>query len=570
MANSEASIQQLQQELVTAQKKISELEKSLSPGHHQGITEYRMQDALLEDISNLRSLINSTEDLIWFVDRNKRVLLSNDATIATFKNARGIAVEPGMFSTDFLPEDQAEYYDQVFASAMRGKTLRFNHSAASGKEYAVTVQPVKKNDKIIGVSIFARDITPIYQLQEELRRFEQIIASTPDLIALLDNNYRYQIANTAYLTAFKTKLESLVGTHIRSLLGNDHFEKVSQPHLQKAFSGELTQFECWLDIPAQGLRYLSVTYHPLHSQDLKPKYIVINAHDITELKQAEDDRQRIFDMSLDMLAVIAFNGYFKELNPAWSKTLGWSLQELKDKSWLDLVVEQDHESSLAVSQRLAKGESVIGFENRCLCKDGSFRWLAWSSYPNIKQQRIFSAVRDITNRRRLEDELRQLATADPLTGASNRRHFIERATAELRRSKRYGSQMAVVMLDIDHFKRVNDTYGHGIGDEVLKRLVDCCHQELRTTDIFGRFGGEEFAAVLVETDLKAAMQTCQRLIQQISKLKIRTTREQISVTVSLGLTMHSADDISIDPLLKRADDALYKAKNAGRNQVVYI
>lgn len=570
MDNSLETIQRLQQELTTARKKISELEQALHPLHHQGKAKYRIQETLLEDIGNLLSLINSSEDLIWFVDRNKRILLANDATLATFKKARGIDIEPGMFSTDFLPKGQAEYYDQIFEAALRGKTLRLNHSASDGKEYAVTIQPVRKNEQTIGVSIFSRDITQIYQLQEELRRFEQIIASTPDLIALLDDNYHYQIANQAYLSAFKIKPENLLGTHIQSLLGKDHFSKLSLPHLQKAFSGELTQFECWLDLPALGRRFMSITYHPLHSQDLKPKHIVIHAHDITELKQAEDDRQQIFDMSLDMLAIIAFDGYFKELNPAWTKTLGWSLEELKNKSWLDLIVEHDHESSLEVSKRLAKGESVSGFENRCLCKDGSFRWLAWSSYPNLEQQRIFSAVRDITNRRRLEDELRQLATADPLTGASNRRHFIERAMAELRRSKRYGSQMAVVMLDIDHFKKVNDTYGHGIGDEVLKRLVDCCHQELRTSDIFGRFGGEEFAAVLVETDLKAAMQTCQRLIQQIAKLKIRTSREQISVTVSLGLTMHSADDISIDSLLKRADDALYKAKNAGRNQVVCL
>jgi len=170
----------------------------------------------------------------------------------------------------------------------------------------------------------------------------------------------------------------------------------------------------------------------------------------------------------------------------------------------------------------------------------------------------------------MEEELRQLATTDPLTGASNRRHFIELAIKELKRSCRYGTQMAVIMLDIDHFKKINDNYGHSIGDEALKRLVDCCHQELRTTDIFGRFGGEEFAAILVKTDPEATFNACNRIVKAIAKLKIRTPKKSVSITVSLGFTMRAADDISIDSLLKRADDALYKAKNSGRNQVVSL
>jgi diguanylate cyclase (GGDEF)-like protein/PAS domain S-box-containing protein len=271
-----------------------------------------------------------------------------------------------------------------------------------------------------------------------------------------------------------------------------------------------------------------------------------------------------------MLCILDFDGHFKEINPAWTRILGWQMEELKGQSWLDIVIPEDRDDSIKISKRLSKGESIIGFENRCRCNDGSFKWLAWSSYPDLKQQQIFSAVRDITNRKQMEEELLQLATTDPLTGASNRRHFIERASTELKRSRRYGSQMAIIMLDIDHFKQVNDNYGHSIGDEVLKRLVNCCQQELRSSDLFGRFGGEEFAIILVETDKQKTLQTCERLIEQISKLKIRTPRGDISVTVSIGFTMHQADDISIDSLLKRADDALYKAKNAGRNRAIAL
>ena len=570
MNTQSSTIHSLKIQLAQEKEKIAQLEEALQPSSQQRSLEQRIQSTLLEDINNLLSLINSTEDIIWFVDRNKRMLLANEATIATFKREQGIEIEPGMLTTDFLPERQADYYDQVFESALRGKTLRLNHTGTNKKEYAATIQPVKRENEVIGVSVFARDITKVHRLQEELRHHEQIIASTPNLVALLDRDYNYQIVNDAYLAAFNKKREDLLGTNIRTLMGEKHFKEHSEPHLKKAFSGKIIYFDTWITLPAQGRRFLSITYHPVHSQDLKPKYIAISVQDITDLKQAESDRQRIFEVSLDMLCVFGFDGHFKDLNPAWPRTLGWSVEELKEKSWLDITIAEDQDSNLAISERLLLGESIIGFENRCLCKDGSMKWLSWSSYPDLEQQQVFSTVRDITNRKRMEEELVLLATTDPLTGANNRRHFIEQATTELKRSRRYGSQIAIIMLDIDYFKQVNDNYGHSVGDEVLKRLVDCCHQELRATDIFGRFGGEEFAAILVETDKKSTAKTCKRLIEQIAKLKIRTAQKQVSVTVSLGFTMHSADDISIDSLLKRADDALYKAKNAGRNQIVCL
>lgn len=570
MSKRDHTIQTLQHQLTQANDKIAELEATLKSASQKNQLQYPIETNLREDMGNLLSLINSTEDLIWLVDQNKQVLLANEAIINIFKQQRGIEIEPGMITTDFLPEEQASYYNQIFESALRGKTLRLNHTGKNKIEYAVTVQPVMSKKEIIGVSIFARDITQLHSLQEELKRYEEIIASSPNLVALLDTDYNYQMANDAYLAAFRQKREKLLGTNIRDLLGEEHFKKHSEPHLQKAFAGEIVYFDTWMNLPNLGRRFKSVTYHPLHSQDLKPKYIAINVQDITNLKLVEDDRQKIFDVSLDMLSVIGFDGFFKELNPAWTRTLGWSIEELKEKSWLDLVISEDRNSSLAMAKRLFQGESVIGFENRCSCKNGSFKWLSWSSYPDLKQQQVFSAVRDSTDRKRMEEELLQLATTDPLTGASNRRHFIELATKELKRSCRYGSQMAVIMLDIDHFKKINDNYGHNVGDEALKRLVNCCLQELRTADVFGRFGGEEFAAVLVGTDEKNTRTTCKRLIEQIAKLQIRTPQKTVNMTVSVGFTMRSADDISIDSLLKRADDALYKAKNSGRNQIVSI
>ena len=518
----------------------------------------------------LRPLFDSSEDLIIFADLEGKIVFANQTAILLLKAAEGLHVHPGLEVTKLFPVDQVDFISHSFKLVKRGKTLRTNYTGVNQREYAAIIQPVRDEQSIIGIAIFARDITEAHEIQEELRRYEQIIASSPNLIALVDRKHQFQMVNDAFLQAFDKKRQFIIGTHINQLVGNDTYDELTRPVLERAFSGEHIQIDRWLDCPGIGQRFFNVSYHPLRSQDLQPKFVVINASDITELKRAETDRQRIFELSLDMLSISTMEGRFIETNPAWARTLGWSKNELRDKSWLDLVVPDDLDSSSDVARRLGRGESVVGFENRCRCKDGNIKWLAWSSYPDPERRRIFSTVRDATARKRMEEELLQLATTDPLTGASNRRHFIDRATSELARVKRYGSRMAVLMIDIDYFKEVNDTYGHSVGDEALKRLVDCCHQELRETDIFGRYGGEEFAVLLLDTDKKNALLVCQRLLKAIARLKIRSGSAAVKITVSLGITMHQADDSSIDALLKRADDALYQAKNQGRNQIVII
>jgi len=124
------------------------------------------------------------------------------------------------------------------------------------------------------------------------------------------------------------------------------------------------------------------------------------------------------------------------------------------------------------------------------------------------------------------------------------------------------------MLDIDHFKAVNDTQGHHVGDEVLKALVAKCTQTLRDTDLLGRLGGEEFAIILPESDMAAAMEVGERLRQTLSEIKISTDRGAIQVTVSIGLAMMKAGDDTLDAIMGRADAALYKAKQSGRNKLV--
>ena len=202
---------------------------------------------------------------------------------------------------------------------------------------------------------------------------------------------------------------------------------------------------------------------------------------------------------------------------------------------------------------------------------GAIDYITKPFAPSIVQARVRNhlELQRVTEELKvLNKELTRLATTDSLTGAFNRRHFMDQASAEVSRARRYGNPLTVMMLDIDHFKRVNDTYGHSIGDLALIQMTRTCLETLRTEDIFGRLGGEEFAAVLPETDLEGAKLTGERLREQIGRIEIETPAGPLKMTSSVGIGVYDASEDSVEPSLNRADEALYAAKKSGRNRVV--
>ncbi len=168
-----------------------------------------------------------------------------------------------------------------------------------------------------------------------------------------------------------------------------------------------------------------------------------------------------------------------------------------------------------------------------------------------------------------ERQLYRLATQDSLTGMHNRRQFLELAEHELRRSQRYQQPLAVLMMDLDRFKGINDRYGHAAGDTVIARFAAVCREVLRGSDLAGRLGGEEFAAVLVNTRPEQAVQVAERLREAVGETPVENSGQQIRFTVSVGLTMLTGEGDSIEDALKRADKLLYQAKDSGRNRVCH-
>lgn len=169
---------------------------------------------------------------------------------------------------------------------------------------------------------------------------------------------------------------------------------------------------------------------------------------------------------------------------------------------------------------------------------------------------------------KLTEELRITSITDPLTGAYNRRFFFETVGKLVSAACRHQSALSIVTIDVDHFKRINDLYGHPAGDQVLRKLTEICKESLREADVFARFGGEEFIMALPNSDSTAAYVAAERLRTTMMEQTIIVKGEPLRITLSCGVSQYHAHESGIDETLKRADEALYEAKNSGRNRVV--
>jgi diguanylate cyclase (GGDEF)-like protein/PAS domain S-box-containing protein len=262
-------------------------------------------------------------------------------------------------------------------------------------------------------------------------------------------------------------------------------------------------------------------------------------------------------------------------NERWAIMLGYTYEEIQQttQQWTDFIYPDDRERAWASIKDVLEGRSLIHkIEYRMLHKDGGYRWIldqakVMQRDNNGNPIRMCGTHTDVTDRKNMELELERQAHIDYLTGINNRRHFMMLANNELRRDKRHHHELSLLMFDVDHFKAINDQYGHQVGDLVLQKLVIECRGHLRTEDIFGRIGGEEFAVLLPETEIKAAIEVAERLrMVTTNTFLVLENGKSLHVTISVGVTSCSCID-DIDLLLSQADKALYNAKNSGRDKV---
>lgn len=275
------------------------------------------------------------------------------------------------------------------------------------------------------------------------------------------------------------------------------------------------------------------------------------------------------------MALVATDGHWLMVNKALCDLVGYEEEELLSLTFQDITHPDDLNEDLQYVQKMLAGElETYQMEKRYLHKDGStiFILLSVSLVRDETSKPLFfiSQIQNISERKLLESELVRQATEDMLTGVSNRRRFYDLSARELVRGGRYSEPMALLMIDIDHFKKINDTFGHSIGDEALKKMAAACVDILRSVDIFGRIGGEEFGGLLVKTNATSGRQIAERLRKVVEGLILPTEKGLVRFTISIGGVAFSGSHHSLEYRLRQADAALYEAKSGGRNRVVLV
>ena len=234
------------------------------------------------------------------------------------------------------------------------------------------------------------------------------------------------------------------------------------------------------------------------------------------------------------------------------------------------------ETSMALIRKTLTGERWETLEIAIMHIDGSIRTVLWNSATLFSSDgktpvATIAQGQDITERKKLEKDLQLQATTDTLTGIVNRRHLLDLAQKELQRAIRHKRPLTVALIDIDHFKQINDTFGHAVGDQVLLAFTKICQKNIREVDVFARYGGDEFALLLPEAGYEQAYEVVERIRLSVASRPISIDGYMLSITISSGIARLSSDqEESINTMLSQADHALYRAKEEGRNQsVVY-
>ena len=444
--------------------------------------------------------------------------------------------------------------------------------------------PSRQADGSILWQGFVMDITERKQLEEALAYESdlrmQVLSSLGEGVLGIDLQERILFVNARALEMLGWTEKELVGEKLNIVMdkksdaGSGRSEGESEVYIGVE-NGAQPLVKDWL-VRKNGSRFpVAMLMTAIERQGVVWGR-VISFRDITRQQEAEAQTLLLvtaLEASANAIVITDLDTNIEWVNPAFCAMTGYEFEEVIDHTPAELVKSGHHDAAFYEKMWavLLEGNPWRGeFVNRR--KDGSLFdeevIITPVSDASGKVHHYIGVKQDIGERKRMEQELRSQASTDMLTGLPNRRSFFGIAEAELARIKRGKEKSAVlIMLDLDHFKSINDTYGHGVGDLVLQHLAATVSNTLRLGDFSGRLGGEEFGILLPETSIKQAHHFAERLRQEIANSVIDVEGTPISYTASLGLTAMIESDHSFETALSRADDAMYRAKNNGRNRV---
>ncbi len=460
----------------------------------------------------------------------------------------------------------------------------FQRSGPDGVKWMRTSgKPVFDSEgKFVGYRGTATDITSEVAVENKAKQLVNAVEDLNEIFVLWDSNDRLVVCNRKFreinaAVAETTEPGTLFEDHIRAALAKglypnaagreeDWFEERIKQHLNPGNAFELER--------QKGLWIL------LSEQKFPDGSVATISTDITERKRIErmiEEKNHILETALSTIPD-GVQVLDKDLRlVAWNDQLFDVLDLDKDEILNATDPGKAFRYSLAgrgeygpgdlddlVASREAIARTMVPVEYERQLVTG--KWMQCRGSP-IEGGGYLAVYKDITERKIIHDRLAELATTDPLTGISNRRGFMNLADSEFERTRRYNRPLSFLLMDIDHFKSVNDNYGHGIGDEVICSVVNVCQKSLRGSDKIARYGGEEFIVMLPETNADVAVLLAERLRKDVADASVMTESDELHVTISIGITMVNQKHGTFEDVIAAADEALYEAKHGGRNQV---
>ena len=405
------------------------------------------------------------------------------------------------------------------------------------------------------------------------QQLKAITDNIPALVSYIDNDQRFRFANPMYREWLGVEPSALIGRTLRDVYGDTQYE-VMRPRIEAALAGNRVEYERRLTGNGR-TRDVHVLTVPAHGPDGRQAGLFVLINDVSMFKQAEssirrsEDQLRLIADTLPMrVSFIDADERYRFNNLAYERHYNVVRASMVGKTIREVIGDEAYLELQPWVRRALAGDTIT-FTRDVVGEDG-VRTIESTYIPNFdvdgKTVLGFQAIiNDVTMSKREERRLRQLTETDPLTGVANRTGFIERLEQALEESRADKSSIAVMYLDIDRFKQINDTHGHAVGDALLKAFAARLMRALRVTDVVARLGGDEFAILLHSLpDPADAGFVADKILEEVRRaFKVDALR--FEVTTSIGIATVTAGAASPDALLKVADESMYRAKQTGRN-----
>ncbi len=406
------------------------------------------------------------------------------------------------------------------------------------------------------------------------QRYQALFDRSNDAIFLIDLNHIFTAVNQKTTDLLGYERDELIGMRLEEIIAPDEAED-SQKKGESIIAGEILPAYERSFIRKDGSRVVGeVSVSLVYNESGEPEFIQSIVRDVTRRKKSQqamwESRNRyraLFDQTNDGVTLIDLEGMIFDANPRSAQILGMSLEELIGRRVEDLSADEENYQSANVHDRLLDGEVIPIYERTLIKKDGS-RVPVEINIALVKDQDgkplyVQSITRDISERKQIEEKLEHWSTHDWLTGLPNRFLLYDRLEKSIARAKRYQRKFAVLYIDLNGFKLVNDTLGHATGDLLLVQVSNRLQGCMRKSDTVARMGGDEFIMLVEEINsTEDAIAAAERVLEAINQEFRLNQVDQVRITASIGISLFPDHGEADDVLVSCADRALYESKKS--------